>query len=224
LSNIDQGDRAPQAQTGPVQPNSWTQEAQNAYTGDKGLAAGLTSRPLTEADLAGASADDIRLTRNTVFAEHGRQFKDHDLQEYFDHQDWYHADPAYKNSDLTPMEKRNVEFLHLYELDHNLNGTRSAFAPTAEVPADTTGLLEPNADNTPLAQSDLDGMSMADLRIARNEILARHGQPFISPDLQERFGNLPWYKPGQNAVPEKSLSWLEDRNIEFIQIQEFDNK
>jgi hypothetical protein len=188
------------------------------------MAAGLTSRPLTEADLAGKSADDIRLTRNTVFAEHGRQFADPNLQDYFNHQDWYHADPAYKDSDLTPMEKRNVEFLHVYELDNNLNDTRNGFAPTAQVPADTTGLLEPDADKKPLAQSDLDGMSMAELRIARNEILARHGQPFNSPDLKERFGQLPWYSPGQNAVPETSLSWQEERNIEFIQIHELDKK
>jgi hypothetical protein len=76
----------------------------------------------------------------------------------------------------------------------------------------------------PLAESDLDGMSMAELRIARNEILARHGQQFKSPDLNERFGKLPWYSPGQNAVPENNLSWVEARNLEFIQIHELDKQ
>lgn len=46
---------------------------------------------LTGQDLAGLTADQLRLARNEIFARQGRTFQDQALQDYFDQQDWYVA-------------------------------------------------------------------------------------------------------------------------------------
>lgn len=58
-----------------------------------------------------------------------------------------------------------------------------------------------------------------ELRLMRNEILARHGYRFSSPDLQEWFGELSWYKPGKdnNAI---KLNIIEETNIQLIKSEE----
>ena len=57
------------------------------------------------------------------------------------------------------------------------------------------------------------------LRIMRNEILARHGWKFQSKDLQEYFGSQPWYKPGNNNNAIK-LHIIEQLNIQLIKSEE----
>ena len=56
------------------------------------------------------------------------------------------------------------------------------------------------------------------LRLMRNEILARHGQVFKAKDLRDYFGNKSWYKP----VPNKKLklSIIEQINIQLIKSEE----
>ena len=58
-----------------------------------------------------------------------------------------------------------------------------------------------------------------DLRIARNEILARHGYRFQAEDLQQYFGSKPWYHPG-NDNDAIRLSIIERTNIELIRSEE----
>jgi len=191
----------------------------------KDLTADVSTKPLTETDMQGQSADDVRLARNYIFAEHGRQFKDDNLQKYFNQQPWYHASDSLEDGDLTPLEQRNVAFLHIYELDHNLSGARNGYDTASSELQDKTGQLLPNDQTQPLTSADLAKLSDNDLRVARNEILARHGYNFNSPDLKEQFSKMPWYKPAdQNSSAENSLSWMEERNLEFIQMNEFDRK
>ena len=57
------------------------------------------------------------------------------------------------------------------------------------------------------------------LRLMRNEILARHGWKFQSKDLQEYFGSKPWYKPGNNNSAIK-LHIIEQLNIQLIKSEE----
>lgn len=58
-----------------------------------------------------------------------------------------------------------------------------------------------------------------ELRLLRNKILAYHGYRFQSKDLQEYFGNVRWYKPGNdnNAI---KLSIVEQTNIQLIKSEE----
>jgi hypothetical protein len=61
--------------------------------------------------------------------------------------------------------------------------------------------------------------SKDELRLMRNEILARHGWKFQSKDLQEHFGKQSWYKPGNNNNAIK-LHIIEQLNIQLIKSEE----
>ena len=61
--------------------------------------------------------------------------------------------------------------------------------------------------------------SKQELRLLRNKILAYHGYRFQSKDLQEYFGKVSWYKPGNdnNAI---KLDIVEQTNIQLIKSEE----
>lgn len=61
--------------------------------------------------------------------------------------------------------------------------------------------------------------SKPDLRLMRNEILARHGWKFQSKDLRDYFGRQSWYKPGTNNDAIK-LSVIEQTNLELLKSEE----
>jgi prepilin-type processing-associated H-X9-DG protein len=70
-------------------------------------------RLLKPAELAGKSAEQLRLIRNAIYARHGRPFRDAKLQRFFDHQPWYHKDntwhiPQDDGRRLTDVERSNV--------------------------------------------------------------------------------------------------------------------
>ena len=63
--------------------------------------------------------------------------------------------------------------------------------------------------------------SKQELRLLRNKILAYHGYRFQSKDLQEYFGGIGWYKPGNdnNAI---KLDIIEQTNLQLIKSEEAD--
>lgn len=65
----------------------------------------------TKSDLDNLDEYGLRLTRNEIFARHGRMFNDQDLQDYFDDQYWYVAEFSpgeFDDSCLNDVEKANV--------------------------------------------------------------------------------------------------------------------
>ncbi|HJF34007.1 MAG TPA: YARHG domain-containing protein [Sporosarcina psychrophila] len=72
----------------------------------------------------------------------------------------------------------------------------------------------PSSDYYTLSESDLNGLSKSNLRIARNEIYARHGFVFDSADLQNYFNNQAWYYP--NSSYKGILSAVEKHNVDLI--------
>lgn len=73
----------------------------------------------------------------------------------------------------------------------------------------------PQASDRLLTEEDLSGMDSKQLRLMRNEIMARHGYSFSSKDLREHFNSQPWYSALFKDVS-KSLSEIEKTNIDFI--------
>ena len=61
--------------------------------------------------------------------------------------------------------------------------------------------------------------SKADLRLMRNEILARNGWKFQSKDLQDYFGSQTWYRPvaDNNTI---TLNIIEQTNVQLIKSEE----
>lgn len=76
----------------------------------------------------------------------------------------------------------------------------------------------PESNKRLLTEEDLEGLSSEQLRLARNEIFARHGRIFGSSDLQDYFESKPWYKgtADSDEFQDSSLSEIESRNVEFI--------
>lgn len=80
--------------------------------------------------------------------------------------------------------------------------------------------LLPSSQYTKLTKSDLEGLSKEELRIARNEIYARHGRIFNDAELQEYFDAQEWYEgyiEPEDFVDSEELSEVERRNAKFIQ-------
>jgi hypothetical protein len=75
----------------------------------------LSMRELGNRDVDGLFPEVARRLRNEIFARHGRTFKDPHLQSYFASQEWYHPDPKFSLSSLTPLERKNVDFILAYE-------------------------------------------------------------------------------------------------------------
>ncbi len=73
-----------------------------------------------------------------------------------------------------------------------------------------------------LDHSDVAYLSGWELRIARNEIYARHGRMFTSDELQTYFDNQAWYYPSipSNQFSESLLSEVEKYNIDLIKSYE----
>ena len=71
----------------------------------------------------------------------------------------------------------------------------------------------PASDVRLLNGYDMRYMPGYQLRLARNEIFARHGYRFNSEDLQQFFGRRLWYTPVDRTV---SLSDIEQANVELI--------
>lgn len=77
----------------------------------------------------------------------------------------------------------------------------------------------PFASTEPLTVGMLCNYGKEDLRIMRNEIWARHGYRFNSPDLQQRFSRIQGYTPVSDNSKVR-LSPLEQLNVEIIKLVE----
>lgn len=95
-------------------------------------------------------------------------------------------------------------------------------APTSEPapapePADQAKLGDfvlPQSSVQPLSPAVIAGLDKAQLRIARNEIYARHGRIFKSPDLAAHFSQFAWYRP---VAAEVTLNPIEQANVDLLQ-------
>ncbi len=75
----------------------------------------------------------------------------------------------------------------------------------------------PGSDSRPLTEEDIEGLDTDQLRLARNEIYARHGRTFADPALRAHFSRYSWYEPTSDEV---ALTPLEQANVEFLQAAE----
>ena len=77
----------------------------------------------------------------------------------------------------------------------------------------------PQASDRLLTEKDFQGLSAQQLRMMRNEIMARHGYAFKNETLKKHFNEQPWYFPlFLNA--DSQLTDIEKENVKFIQAHE----
>ena len=85
----------------------------------------------------------------------------------------------------------------------------------------TEDYIFPNSSSVLLTDAEVSGISKDQLRIGRNEILARHGRRFNDQALQQYFDNKSWYSgtisPDEfDANLDSRLNDVERANIEII--------
>lgn len=80
----------------------------------------------------------------------------------------------------------------------------------------------PDSDSRLLTEADIAGMTSAELRLARNEIYARHGRRFSSQDLQTWFDSCSWYEGTISPAEfdESVLNSIEMQNAAFLKAAE----
>lgn len=76
----------------------------------------------------------------------------------------------------------------------------------------------PASDKKVIGEEDIANLTKQQLRIARNEIYARHGYVFKSQDLQEVFSSKSWYQ--QDPSYDGSLNEIEKGNVAFLKARE----
>jgi YARHG domain/zinc-ribbon domain len=76
----------------------------------------------------------------------------------------------------------------------------------------------PVSDKRVMSEEDIANLTKGQLRLARNEIYARHGYVFKSQDLQKYFSSKSWYHPDPSF--DGSLNEVEKENVDFIKARE----
>ncbi|MCA0389282.1 MAG: YARHG domain-containing protein [Bacteroidetes bacterium] len=87
----------------------------------------VSLRELTFDDIRGKHVWEVILMRNEVYARYGYKFKlSWELKDHFNSQPWY--TPRYDNVDqmLTPLEKKNVNFLVLHTPKYDINNIKGS--------------------------------------------------------------------------------------------------
>ena len=160
------------------------------------------SRPVTIKKLGKHSGAEWKVLIAEVEAIHGKKFEDDPwLQQYFDERYWYKASSKYDPKALSVNERKNLEIL---------SGAQKRQRNVALLPGDME-LFEKKA----ISESMLQGLSLHELRLLRNEVYARHGRMFKADWLQQYFYNQNWYTPDENFKDEE-LSGSDKQNVETI--------
>ncbi len=159
-------------------------------------------RAITPRKLGKHSGAEWKVLQAEIEAIHGKRFDDEPwLQQYFDERYWYRADEKYDSKKLTAIERKNLEALSAAEKKQR----RVALLP---------GDME-FFENRLISEQMLQGLSLHELRLLRNEVYARHGRMFRAEWLQQYFYQQPWYVADENFKDE-SVSGTDKANVETI--------
>ena len=193
-----------------------SQNTPTAATDNTYIFSDSDSRKLTKEEVLRLSTRDAKLAKNEIYARRHRRFNDKAIQEYFNKKSWYSGTIAPSDFDedvFNEYEKANVELLKKAE-----NGTLTASTSSGTSSTDDEYIISDSSIRE-LTDSDLSGLSKSKLRIARNEIYARHHRKFDSADLQTYFNSKSWYSgtiESSDFVDSAYLSDIEKKNIDLI--------
>ena len=102
--------------------------------------------------------------------------------------------------------------------------TPGAVAVVTPSPTPGPDYLLPGSDSHYLTEADLKGLSHEELCFARNEIFARHGRIFKTPQIAAYFNSKSWYHGtiSPDKFDDSVLNKYEWANVNFI--REYENK
>lgn len=103
------------------------------------------------------------------------------------------------------------------DMEEFLGGDEDGADDGTEAPGDSEYILADSSEEY-LEESDLEGMSAADMQMAINEIYARHGRKFATKEIQKYFDAKSWYSG--TVEPAKfdpaSLNACENANVALL--------
>lgn len=177
------------------------------------------ARYFFRSELTHTDKDWLRLARNEIFARHGYVFEDPELAEYFESMSWYTPNPG-KNpeKDFNKYESHNVTLLGAIEDILNRKKV-SLSGKYLEYYDPNVEYILPESHDKALDEEDLEGLSKEQLKLARNEIFARHGYWFSNADLLKYFAFCSWYRPdkSKDSTGKLNLKSVENKNVSLIQ-------
>ena len=160
------------------------------------------TRALTRKKLGQHSNAEWTVLASEIEAIHGKHFAGTPwLQQYFDERYWYHSADRYDPKGLSDVERKNLQLIDTIQRQQR----HVALAP---------GDMELFEDKL-IAEAQLRGLSLHELRLLRNEVYARHGRIFKTAWIDQYFGGQPWYDPKEDFKDE-SLSGPDKTNVETI--------
>jgi hypothetical protein len=160
------------------------------------------NRVLTRRKLGTHSNAEWIVLRSELEAIHGKRFDDQPwLQQYFDERYWYQPSDKYDPKLLSQVERKNLQTIAAAQKQQR----RLRLSP---------GDME-FFENRTISTQMLQGLSLYELRLLRNEIYARHGRMFRATWLQQYFYGQPWYQPDENFKDE-TVSGTDKQNVETI--------
>lgn len=176
-------------------------------------------RYYSASELSGLSDWELRVARNEIYARFGCGFRSEDLQNHFNSCSWYtrrYSPDEFDSlpSPLNDCEVSNVQTIRAVEI------ARAEATPPPEPPTVSGEYVLPDSSNRFYSVEELSGFSDWDLRLARNEIFARHGRGFNDPDLQNYFYSRSWYtrvySPEEFDSMPSPLNEYETANVQTI--------
>lgn len=194
------------------------------------------SRELTDAEINSLSKNERIYAAFEIFARHGVRFNNLNdrglLNKYFSQRSWYQ--PTVDYDDFDPLELNNIELSNYRKLiaasqeteqEYNLNDTdvaENTKIDTEESINSADSYIFPDSDSRYLTDDDLAGMDAATLRLARNEIYARHGRKFQTEDLNQYFSQKTWYAGylSDSEFDDSVFNEYEKENLIYIQQME----
>ncbi|WP_088041585.1 YARHG domain-containing protein [Bacillus sp. EAC] len=96
--------------------------------------------------------------------------------------------------------------------------TTTSGTEDTEEATNSTDFILPDSNLKNLTNGDIERLTPSDLRIARNEIYARHGFVFKSADLNNYFATKSWYS--QDPTYQGTLNEFEKYNLSLIKARE----
>lgn len=124
----------------------------------------------------------------------------------------YSGSCGYSVPVLAGDDKGNLSLIINNSVFSSSNNTKSTDMASSEY-------ILPGSDFKRLTESEIDTLTLEQLRLARNEIYARHGYIFKSEDLQSYFSEKAWYHKN-SSYDGTTLSEVEKYNVELLQTRE----
>lgn len=171
-----------------------------------------SERYLTAEEISAMSDYEKLAVMYEIAARHGATFMNVDggeqWQEYFNSKKWY--------TPSAPIEEMDDNVLNEYEMANIISISDSVQGVMGLTNQDY--MILPESRSRYLMPEDLAGLDKETLRLARNEIYARHGRKFQTEDLNEYFSRQPWYQGYLSAeeFDDAILNEYEKANLDFI--------